>query len=193
MQKTFGLVLCFITLLYPCAILAQLPANPWETPAQPAAAVTINNTQTTSNNDVSYNTPTTSVALRQAPVSNSSTSNGWRGSGQFSRLGYTGDVTTYDKAQGQEMLAPEVNNTNMNIMIQHLRNLGYTIPASYDNGFSNFLQDYTTELQNAYSGLGRQNNPFDTMFNSMIDAFEHFTNLDVGNLMFNSLNLIQRE
>ncbi|MBR4105886.1 MAG: hypothetical protein IKK52_01115 [Alphaproteobacteria bacterium] len=116
----------------------------------------------------------------------------WRGSGQFGKLGYTGQVTTYDKAQGQEMIAPEVNNNNMNIMVQHLRKLGYKIPSSYDNGFSNFLQNYSSDLRTAYSGLGHRNNPIDKMFSSIVGAFENFTGLDAGNLMFNSLDLIQR-
>lgn len=130
---------------------------------------------------------------RAVPATNTNAPSGWRGSGQFSKLGYKGEVTTYDKAYGQEMLAPEVNNENMNVMVQHLRNLGYNIPSSYDNKFSNFLQDYSADLRTAYSGLGRQNNPIDSMFNSIIDAFEHFTGLDTGNLLFNSIGLIQRD
>lgn len=127
-----------------------------------------------------------------APNSNQ-TDSSWRGSAQHSKLEYTGEVTTYGKAQGQEMLAPEVNNHNMNVMIQHLRNLGYKIPESYDNKFTNFLQEYTQNLQTAYAGLGRQNNPIDSMFNGILDSLEHFTGLDAGNLMFNSINLIQKD
>ncbi len=124
---------------------------------------------------------------------NLNSADGWRGSGKYGNQAYTGAVTTYGRAYGQEMLAPEVNNNNMNVMIQRLRDLGYNIPASYDNKFNNFLSDYTNDLQRAYSGLGRQNNPVDTVFNGILDGFEHFTGLDVGNLMFNSINLIQRD
>lgn len=136
---------------------------------------------------------TNSYAIPRSAPTTSNSANNWRGSGQFSKLGYKGEVTTYDKAYGQEMLAPEVNNQNMNIMVQHLRSLGYNIPASYDNKFSNFLQDYSADLRTAYSGLGQQNNPVDSMFNGIIDAFEHFTGLDTGNLLFNSISLIQRD
>ena len=80
-------------------------------------------------------TPAQARASRAGPGSD------WRGSGKFGRLNYTGDVTTYGTAYGQEMLAPEVNQHNMNVMLQHLRELGYKIPESYDNKFGSFLEN----------------------------------------------------
>ncbi len=132
----------------------------------------------------------TSVALQQDIQNNGSS---WRGSGQFGKLNYTGEVTTYGDAVGQEMLAPEVNQHNIKIMLDHLRNLGYKIPESYNNKYSNFLSDYKTELQEAYNGIGHQNNPFDTMFSGLLDVFEDGTGLDVENLLFNSLNLLSKD
>lgn len=132
----------------------------------------------------------TSVALQQ-DIQNSGTS--WRGSGQFGKLNYTGEVTTYGDAVGQEMLAPEVNQHNIKVMLDHLRNLGYKIPESYNDKYINFLTDYKNELQNAYNGVGHQNNPFDTMFSGMLDVFENGTGLDIENLLFNSLNLLSQE
>ena len=132
----------------------------------------------------------TSVAQQQ-DIQNNNTS--WRGSGQYGKLNYTGEVTTYGTAYGQEMLAPEVNQHNIKIMLDHLRSLGYKIPESYDNQYSNFLSDYKTELREAYNGLGHQNNPFDTMFSGMLDVVEEGTGLDVENLLFNSLDLLSRE
>ncbi len=117
----------------------------------------------------------------------------WRGSGSFGKLDYTGEVTTYGTAYGQEMLAPEVNNHNMNVMVQHLRNLGYKIPESYDNKFQNFLSDYSDELRDAYNGLGHQNNPFDTMFSGFLDVVEDQSGLDMENVLFNSIDLINRD
>ena len=90
-------------------------------------------------------------------------------------------------------LAPEVNNHNMNVMLQHLRDLGYKIPDSYDNKFQNFLQDYSRDLRQAYDGLGHQNNPFDTMFSGFIDVVEDQSGLDMDNLLFNSIDLISRD
>ena len=117
----------------------------------------------------------------------------WRGSGQHGKLDYTGEVTTYGTAFGQEMLAPEVNNHNMKVMLQHLRDLGYKIPESYDNRFGNFLQDYASDLRKAYSGLGHQNNPFDTMFSGFLDVVEDQSGLDMENLLFNSIDLMSRD
>ncbi|MCQ2740999.1 MAG: hypothetical protein MJ210_02655 [Alphaproteobacteria bacterium] len=117
----------------------------------------------------------------------------WRGSGIYGNLDYTGNVTTYDTAVGQEMLAPEVNTHNMNKMIQHLRNLGYKIPESYDNKFQNLTKDYAKDLRTAYDGLGHQHNPFDTMFSGFLDIVEEQSGLDMENLLFNSVDLMSRE
>ena len=117
----------------------------------------------------------------------------WRGSGQFGKLNYTGEVTTYGTAYGQEMLAPEVNNHNMKVMLEHLRNLGYKIPESYDTKFQNFTQDYAQDLRRAYDGLGHQNNPFDTMFSGILDVVEEQSGLDMENLLFNSIDLIAQD
>ena len=132
----------------------------------------------------------TSVALQQ-DIQNNGTD--WRGSGQFGKLNYVGEVTTYGDAVGQEMLAPEVNQHNLKVMLDHLRNLGYKIPESYNNKYSNFLSDYKNELQRAYNGVGHQNNPFDTMFSGMLDVFESSTGLDIENLLFNSINLLSQD
>lgn len=120
-------------------------------------------------------------------------SGSWRGSGQFGKLNYTGEVTTYGTAYGQEMLAPEVNNHNMKVMLQHLRDLGYKIPESYDTKFQNFTQNYADELRQTYDGLGHQNNPFDTMFSGVLDVVEDQSGLDLDNILFNSIDLISRD
>lgn len=146
----------------------------------------------------SVNTLSTTTARNVTPaVSNDvqgyNNSDSWRGSGRFGQLGYTGNVTTYGTAYGQEMLAPEVNNHNMNVMLQHLRDLGYKIPDSYDNKFKNFTADYAKDLREAYDGLGHQNNPFDTMFSGFLDVVEDQSGLDMDNILFNSIDLINRD
>ena len=117
----------------------------------------------------------------------------WRGSGKYGGLNYTGSVTTYGTAYGQEMLAPEVNTHNMNMMVQHLRNLGYKIPEKYNNGFQNLTKNYAKDLRKAYDGLGHQHNPFDTMFSGFLDVVEDQSGLDMENLLFNSVDLISRD
>lgn len=132
----------------------------------------------------------TTVAQQQ-DIKNDGTS--WRGSGQFGKLDYTGEVTTYGTAYGQEMLAPEVNAHNIKVMLDHLRSLGYKIPESYDTAYTNFLADYKAQLQNEYNALGSNNNPFDSMFAGILDVVEEGTGLDLENLLMNSFDLMSRD
>lgn len=134
-----------------------------------------------------------SVSDSKGAKATASKGNSWRGSGNFGNLNYTGDVTTYGTAYGQEMLAPEVNNHNMKVMLEHLRDLGYKIPETYDDKFANFTQDYARDLRRAYDGLGHQNNPFDTMFSGFLDVVEDQSGLDMENLLFNSIDLISKD
>ena len=148
--------------------------------------------------DPVYRPAVSSAATMAAPTDSSeqkaarapAAGTNWQGSGRNGELDYTGAVTTYGRAYGQEMLAPEVNTHNMNVMVQHLRDLGYKIPASYDNKFRNFTKDYAKNLREAYDGLGRQNNPFDTMFSGFLDVVEDQSGLDMENVLFNSFDLM---
>lgn len=208
----------FISLLAAGAAQAQLPANPWDTAefdAAVAATATTSSTEGNASADVGHITHETedrinipsikynpSNADASAPVYQAANDSGqggavrapaagrWQGSGRNGQLGYTGSVTTYGTAYGQEMLAPEVNTHNMNMMVQHLRNLGYKIPASYDNKFVNFTKEYAQDLRTAYDGLGKQGNPFDTMFSGFLDVVEDQSGLDMENILFNSFDLM---
>ena len=132
----------------------------------------------------------TTVAQQQ-DIQNNGTS--WRGSGQFGKLDYTGEVTTYGDAVGQEMLAPEVNQHNIKIMLDHMRKLGYKIPESYNDKYANFLSDYKNELRQAYNSIGTQDNPFDQMFSGLLNVVEEGTGLDMENLLFNSIELMSKD
>ena len=153
-----------------------------------AAATVSSRTQETASRDAKGGGTT---VAQQQDIQNNGTS--WRGSGQFGKLDYTGEVTTYGTAYGQEMLAPEVNQHNIKIMLDHMRKLGYKIPESYDNKYANFLSDYKKDLREAYNGLGSQNNPFDTMFSKMLNVVEDGTGLDMENILFNSFDLMLRD
>ena len=203
MNKTVYFHLSLIISMIAGTAYAQLPANPWDTSdfekvvsasqteSSSGSAEGVASTSTTAaQSQAQVQTTGTSVALQQN-IQNNGTS--WRGSGQYGKLNYTGEVTTYGTAQGQEMLAPEVNQHNIKVMLDHMRNLGYKIPESYNDKYANFLSDYKKDLQNAYSGIGQQNNPFDTMFSGMLDVFEEGTGLDIQNLLFNSLDLLSKD
>lgn len=49
---------------------------------------------------------------------------------------WVGQNTTYNTAMGQEMIAPEINKTNMLSMVEHLRKLGYIVPDSLDTAIA---------------------------------------------------------
>lgn len=80
-----------------------LPANPWAVQNQYPVAVSTQN-----------NNPQ-NVPLRDTPLPQ-----------------FVGQNTTYNTAMGQEMIAPEINKTNMLLMTDHLRKLGYIVPDSLD-------------------------------------------------------------
>jgi hypothetical protein len=117
----------------------------------------------------------------------------WRQSGNHGYLDYTGEATTWTEAQGQEMIAPEVNRHNMITMTQHLRDLGYKIPDSYDSNIQNMPQNYRRRLERAYSDLRGKRDPLSTSFKGMMSVFEKGTGLDLNNLMFNSMDILSTD
>ncbi len=175
---------------------AQLPANPWEAnPNDGYMGENIASTDVTKA-PVYQNGPTNGDILPVDPWARARDKSGvktWRGSANHGKLNYIGEATTFGDAQGQEMIAPEVNRHNMLEITKHLRSLGYKIPESYDQNIKNFPQEYGAELRENYDNLGHGNNPLDTMFSGMLDIFEDSTGLDVENLLFNSIDLISTD
>ena len=114
----------------------------------------------------------------------------WRGSGQHGKLNYIGEATTYTDAMGQEMIAPEVNRHNMITMLQHLRNMGYKIPTSYDQKIKDMPKNYTQYLRQSIGDVGRANDPFSESFVNIIKSIENYSGLDFNNILFNSMDLL---
>ncbi len=117
----------------------------------------------------------------------------WRQSGSHGRLNYVGEGTTYTDAQGQEMIAPEVNRHNMLIMTEHLRRMGYKIPASYDQKIRDMPQAYGRMLRENYNKVQSANDPFGRIFNNFMTDVEQGTGLDFENLLFNSVDLLSTD
>ena len=121
----------------------------------------------------------------------------WRGSGRHDGgLNYVGEATTYGTAYGQEMIAPEVNRHNMLVMTQHLRNLGYKIPESYDTNIKNMPSEYAEQLRKAYNNIAykdHRNNPIAGIPSALLGLFEETTGLDTENLLFNSIDLLNTD
>lgn len=183
-------------LLTAVSAFAQLPSNPWEIkPNEGYMGDNVADTDVT-HAPVYDNTANGGEILPVDPWARARDKSGiktWRGSGQHGKLNYIGEATTYGNAMGQEMIAPEVNRHNMLVATQHLRNLGYKIPASYDQGIKDLPKNYAKQLREAYDGLGHQNNPFDTMFSGFIDVVEDGTGLDMENILFNSIDILSTD
>lgn len=175
---------------------AQLPANPWN--IQPNDGYKGDNVATSDVTQAPVYKDTINGAdiLPVDPWARARDKSGiktWRGSGQHGKLNYIGEATTFGDAQGQEMIAPEVNRHNMLVATQHLRNLGYKIPAGYDEKIKNLPQSYAKHLREAYDGLGHQNNPLDTMFAGFLDVVEDGSGLDMENILFNTIDILSTD
>ncbi len=200
MEVTMGkfALICTVAsgVLFATSAMAQLPANPWEiNPNDGYMGDNVANTDITQA-PVYDNTANGGDILPVDPWARARDKSGivtWRGSGQHGKLNYIGEATTYGDAMGQEMIAPEVNRHNMLVATQHLRNLGYKIPDSYDEKIKDLPQAYARQLSDAYNGLGHQNNPFDTMFSGFIDIVEDQSGLDMENILFNSIDILSTD
>lgn len=181
---------------------AQLPANPWV--AKPPVP---------NDGDFGPNIPDKSPnKVPDAPIYGNGLTNGemlpvdpwaasrdrtntstWRRSGRHGALNYVGEATTFGSDVGGERVAPEVNRHNMSVAMQHLRNMGYSIPTSYDNNIKNAPQEYKRMLRENYDALPNANDPLGKTFYQMMKGAESYSGLDFENLLFNSVDLISTD
>ncbi len=103
---------------------------------------------------------------------------------------YVGTNTTWDKSMGQEAIAPDVNITNMLLMTQHLRNLGYQIPDGLDNLITTAPERLRREILASMQQLKSSSHPVATAANAYAEIFESRTGLSIQNLIENSLRII---
>jgi len=200
MKKLFNILAAIAVWGFSETALAQLPANPWDISPNDGTF-----------KDVDYAT-STKDSVTQAPMYKSGATGGdvlpvdpwakardksgietWRGSGQHGRLNYVGEATTFGDAQGQEMIAPEVNRHNMLVATEHLRKLGYKIPASYDEKIKKLPETYRKMLREKFDEVYSAQDPFGKSFVFMMDGFEEGTGLDLENILFNSINILSTD
>jgi len=105
-------------------------------------------------------------------------------------LGFVGDNTTWNTAMGQAEIAPDANITNMLLMTQHLRNMGYKIPDGLDNLINTAPAKLRNEIYAAMNQLKSSSHPFATVEQSLASIFENNTGLSLENLIMNSLKII---
>jgi len=193
-------LLCAISLSF--SANAQLPTNPWAPHPNDGyfENVPTYNAQQTPEIPQYQNGQTNGQVLPVDPWARSRDRSGiktWRGSGRHDGgLNYVGEATTYGTAYGQEMIAPEVNRHNLKVMTQHLRNLGYKIPKSYDTNIENFASEYAKDLRKAYDNIAYKDHtgdPISGISSSFIGLFENATGLDTENLLFNSIDLLNTD
>ncbi len=175
-----------ITLLLCIAIMpvwaSDLPADPWAT-RSPVE-------------DRMYNTSEilnvregTAVRVRQG-IGDSA---GELDSYKIDRTQYTGEATTFGKAYGQEMIAPEVNKANILLMTEHLRKVGYGIPKEYDTYITNapawYQRQYMDALQELESS-GSSKSPILKMPHDFKAFIESKTGLSLENFVDTSFKVI---
>lgn len=103
---------------------------------------------------------------------------------------FVGENTTWNTAMGQKEIAPDANITNMLLMTQHLRNMGYQIPDGLDNLINTAPQKLRNEIATAMYQLKNSDHPFATIETGLADIFEKNTGLSLENLIMNSLRII---
>ena len=182
-----------VLLAYPAA--AQLASNPFN--MSPNNGVMpyydTNSTKDSVTKSPMYQDVTGQDVLPVDPWANARDRSGietWRGSGQHGRLNYIGEATTYTDAQGQEMIAPEVNRQNMVVGLKHLRSLGYEIPSDYDEKIKNLPAAYGNKLSNSMEGINSSTNPVSRMAKRMVQIFENATGLNIRNILTTSVRLL---
>ena len=195
LSAAFAFNLCVAT------AYAQLPANPWiPQPPAPNDGYFGEDIGNGTGGDIVdspiYNQgPTKGDILPVDPWARARDRSGvrtWRGSGQHGKLNYIGEATTYTTAMGQEMIAPEVNRHNMIVMLEHLRNMGYNIPDSYDQKIKEMPADYKETLQQSLQDVTSNagDDPLSLMFSSVYNIMEDYTGLDFNNLLFNTMDIL---
>ena len=115
---------------------------------------------------------------------------------KMDRTKYTGEATTFGTAMGQEMIAPEVNTTNILLMTDHLRKLGFRIPASYDEKIKNapawFRQRYMrvlSEINEAYRS--KKSSPETYWFSNVKRNFESASGLSLDSFVETSFKIME--
>ena len=103
---------------------------------------------------------------------------------------FVGENTTWNTAMGQREIAPDANITNMLLMTQNQRNMGYKIPDVLDNLIKTAPQKLRREIAQAMAELKSSGHPIAQVSNELAAIFEKNTGLSLENLIMNSLRII---
>lgn len=103
---------------------------------------------------------------------------------------FTGEMTTWGDSPNAKYNAPEVNIHNMISITQHLRNMGYKIPTSFESKIKNAPKNVQTRIFKAMGVMAHNRDPFSKGVQSALKTFEKETGLSPENLLGNSLKLL---
>ena len=103
---------------------------------------------------------------------------------------FTGEMTTWGDSPNEKYNAPEVNIHNMISITQHLRNMGYKIPTSFENKIKNAPKNVQNRIFKAMGTMAGSRDPFSKGVQGALKTFEKETGLSAENLLGNSLNLL---
>ena len=172
-------IIIFLLSLFSVPVMAQLPSNPWTTRSP---------VQDRLNNSIVTTRESEAVRVRQGIGD----SPGERDHYKIDRTQFTGEATTWGEAYGQEMIAPEVNRHNMIVMLEHLRNMGYNIPDSYDEKIKAMPSEYKATLQQSLIDVtdNAGDDPLSLMFTNMYNIMEDYTGLDFNNILMNTMDIL---
>ena len=156
--------LCALMMI-PSVSMAQLAANPWAN--QNSATIQ-------------------SSAVLEA--NKKASENSWN----IAQPNYVGDKTTWAQPKGQKETAPDVNITNILLMSQHLRNMGYQIPEGLDKVINTAPAWLKQEIWASMRHLQTSSNPVAKASVGFAEIFESRTGFSIENLIINSLRLIDK-
>jgi len=177
---------------------AQLPANPWTPqPPSPNSGYFGDNAADAAGSDITDSPIYAGNAnggeiLPVDPWARSRDRSGirtWRGSGQQGKLNYIGEGTIFNEGD-KEYLAPEVNRHNMVVMLDHLRNMGYQIPESYNEKIQNLPTKYRQQLKESVMDVNDAEDPLSNVFVGFLNTIENATGLSLDNILFNTVDIL---
>lgn len=198
MKKLSCALILIVVVMFSTVSWAQLPKNPFNTSENDGMFSDVKAEKNTAKDAVMtapmYSDGTTGGEVLPvdpwASARDRSGKNTWRGSGRHGRLNYVGEATTFGDAQGQEMIAPEVNRHNIVVGLDHLRSLGYKIPDEYNDTIRNVPSAYKMKLEESMNQVSRSSDPFSRSLMRMMDMFDNGTGLDLRNILFNSIKIV---
>lgn len=166
-----------------------LPTDPWAA-QQTAATSTISQVQTGASQatvvQVQQVGPVVYGSQPYQPTYEGGSSNIWN----TKMPEFTGEMTTWGDSPNEKYNAPEVNMHNILAITQHLRNMGYQIPTSFEGKVKNAPAAVRNRIFSAMHEIAHNDDPFSRGTMLALKTFEKETGLSYENLVGNTLKLL---